>query len=130
MPTLRGTRARSQHAWSMAELQGLPAENQNMPCGTFYANLCGMQSDALSGLVDLPPTAPPPPMPPDADLVTLTPAAVHASGGFDADTGTDPKAACGDFDGRTPCTPADREHPVTPPTRMQTHARSLAKRAC
>ena len=55
-----------------------------MPCGTLYASICSQDSATINTLVDLPPSSPPPPLPPLGDLVQLTPVDVLASGGFDA----------------------------------------------
>lgn len=69
-------------SWSNDDLLGTSDANQNMPCGTFYANLCAHDSDTLLQLVDLPPGAPPPPMSPDADLTQLPVTRVMAKGGL------------------------------------------------
>ena len=65
------------------------ADHQTAPCGQFYANLCSSDSDTLLSLVDLPPSSPPPPMPPDASLTELAVSAVYAKGGvvgYESDT--------------------------------------------
>jgi len=62
-------------------------------------------------MVDLPPSAPPPPLPPDAELVVVAPVEVTAAGGFHPYTGPDPLAACGEFNAGTPCIPADTNNP-------------------
>ena len=78
----------AQVSWSNADLKGTPESYQNMPCGTFYANLCATADSAniITSLLDLPPSSPPPPMPPDLELEDLTSNVVRviASGGFRA----------------------------------------------
>ena len=99
-------------AWSVDDLSRTPDANQNMPCGTFYANLCGVADSAtITRLVDLPPSTPPPPMPPLGDLVAVTPIDVLAAGGFHPFTGANALAACSDSLAGTPCIPSDRDHP-------------------
>ena len=100
----------AQVSWSNDDLRGDVSANQNMPCGTFYANLCAHDSATLTSLVDLPPSAPPPPMAPDADLTQLTVTRVMAKGGLvDLDI-TTALTACAD-NAQTECVATELEQP-------------------
>lgn len=101
-----------QVSWSNDDLKGEThhADNQNMPCGQFYAAQCAFDSDTLTALVDLPPSSPPPPMAPDADLTQLTTTRVMAKGGLvDLDT-TQALTACAD-NAQTECVATSMEQP-------------------
>lgn len=116
-----------QVSWSVDDMSGIPDEHQTASCGQFYANLCAFDSETITQLVDLPPSSPPPPMPPFADLVKIAPTAVMASGGFDFYTlasASDSLTACTDNDAETPCIPEDRDHPVRRYTHTRAHSRS------
>ena len=99
--------------WSNDDLLGTSDANQNMPCGTFYANLCGYDSDTLLQLVDLPPGAPPPPMAPDNDLTLLVPTRVMAKGGLVGlvDASAQSLSHCTD-NAQTQCVATSNEQPV------------------
>jgi hypothetical protein len=77
----------AQVSWSVADLTdggAHPEAGQTMPCGTFFANLCGFSDTQITQLLDLPPSAPPPPTLPEASLDAVPIVDVRASGGFDA----------------------------------------------
>ena len=119
-------RDRAQVSWSNADLSGTPESDQNMPCGTLYAALCGTadSSNVITSLLDLPPSSPPPPMQPDAELDDLTPKVMRviASGGFRSgrrleEQTNNPLIECtdgGDSDMKnTPCIADGEERPVS-----------------
>ncbi|MGZ0214192.1 MAG: hypothetical protein ACKVI4_17070, partial [Actinomycetales bacterium] len=97
-------------SWSVADMTdggAHPEAGQNMPCGTFYANLCGFEDTQIVQLLDLPPSAPPPPTLPDASLEALTIVDVRASGGFDSNPPPSPPL---------PPPPPPRPPPPPPPS--------------
>lgn len=94
---------------------GDPAANQMSSCGQFYSSICAYDSATITQLVDLPPSSPPPPMPPDNVLVKVLPIEVTAAGGFHAYTlgsNVDASAltACTDGANGTACIPLDQDH--------------------
>jgi hypothetical protein len=106
-------------SWSNADLSGSPERDQSASCGTFFANLCSNDANAIQSLLDLPPAAPPPPFPPDASLEPLSVVAVRASGGFYGHhpgdygerTPVDALGACVGTGLGSPCITAGKERP-------------------
>ena len=113
-------------SWSIDDINGEEhvGDHQSAPCGAFFASLCSTDADTITQLLDLPPNAPPPPLPPYMDLDKLYVTRVLASGGFKttldgssrrrADEVTNnPTKQCTDA-GNTPCIALGREQPVSP----------------
>ena len=129
---LTSTPFRLQVSWSNDDLLGTSDANQNMPCGTFYANLCAYDSDTLLQLVDLPPGAPPPPMAPDSDLASLVPTRVMAKGGLIGlvDASAQSLSHCTD-NAQTQCVATSYEQPVRyARTRPFLHTHTCARTHC
>ena len=96
--------------WSVADLTdggARPEAGQDMPCGTFFANICGFSDTQIADLLDLPPSAPPPPLLPEASLDPVAVVDVRASGNFDAHPPPSPPSA--------PPSPSPPPPPPTPP---------------
>lgn len=107
--------------WSLDDLNGAPGEMQTAPCGTFYANLCSeFGADAITPLLDMPPSTPPPPvlpfttgntLPEIKDAAVLVPiVGVAASGGFQSYTPEDALEVCTNSSGMA-CAPMDTFEP-------------------
>ena len=109
--SLTRLRFTSQVQWSNDDLLATEDANQNMPCGTFFANLCSFDSDTLLQLVDLPPGAPPPPISPDGALQLLTVERVMGKGGLVNLTTHTAKTHCTDNE-QTQCIATSYEQPV------------------
>ena len=81
-----------------------PEAGQTMPCGTLFSNLCAFEATQITDMLDLPPSAPPPPTLPEASLHPVEIFDVRASGGFDANPPPSP-----------PAPPAPPPSPPSPP---------------
>lgn len=98
-------------------------KHQTYSCGAFYANICAFDSDTLLDLVDVPPSAPPPPIAPLDELTLVPVKRVMASGGLaDGLDITSALTQCTDNGAATACTALDYERPVRH-TRIRTRSK-------
>lgn len=98
-------------SWSVDDLLSTPAENQKSSCGLLFSSVCAFDSDTLTDLVFLPPSAPPPPMLPITELTPITTVRVLAAGGFETDS-SQQLDDCTDASG-TVCEAVEHERPVS-----------------